>query len=113
RPQADARVQVHGPVPAPDVAPADVEKAARGELEMLTRLAVRAGGPELLVCLQAAAIADRRHRRLVHGHEHVLTRAAAVTELGDSHAAEEPQGAQRPLALVAILAAEWRARLEL
>ena len=78
-----------------------------------SRLALGSGRAQLLIGLEPAAVADRRHRRLVDRDEHVLARAAAVTQLGDSDPAEQPERAQRALALVAILAAERRARLEL
>ena len=78
-----------------------------------SRLALGSGRAQLLVGLEPAAVADRRHRRFVDRDQHVLARAAAVPQLGDADAPEQAERAQRALALVAILAAERRARLEL
>src|SRR5436190_15055659 len=110
---ADAGVEIDGAVAPADVAPADVEEAARRELELLARVPFGPGRPQLLIGLEAAAVTDRRHRRLIHRDQHVLARVAAVTELGDPHPPEQAERAQGALALVTILAAERRTRPEL
>ena len=75
--EAHPREQVDGAILAPQVAPADLEEPPRREVQALD--ALPAVGPlahETPAALDAAAVAERRGRRLFDRHEHVVRRSS-------------------------------------
>ncbi len=80
---------------------------------LILGLTVWSGRTRFGVRLETATVPNRRRRRLLDGHQHVVLGAAAVRQLGDLHPAEEAERAQPPPALELILQADRLARLEL
>ncbi len=112
RPQAGTREQVNRSVLAPQVVPADLEGAARRELEVLLRLAAWPGRPQPRAALDASAVRDGGRRRFLDLNEHVAPGLRFVLQLGDTDAAKQTERAQALLALDARRIAEWLARLQ-
>ena len=93
------RIEVDGSVLAPEISPAEFEKAARSEFRGLDRLE-----------LDAAAVPERGRRRLLDRHQHVARGLATMLQLGDRHAAEQAELRKAPLAFVDLREPERLAR---
>ena len=113
RVERDAREEVQRAVLAEHVAPADLEERARRDVEPLGRDAALGRRDDDAADLDAAAVADRRRRRLLDRDQQIARRLAAVAQLGDARAAEQAERGQPPLALVDRAEAERIAGLDL
>ena len=98
RAQTDAGEQVHRAILAEQIAPADFEKRAGRDLQLLGRDAAGGLRPDPRAGLQPASVSDRRRGRLLDRDHDVTGGLDAVSELGDAGAPEQPERGQAALA---------------
>ena len=97
--QRHAREQGDRAVLAPEVAPADVEEAARRHVELLRRGGAVGALPQPPPHFQTAAIRHRGGIGLLDFDEHVVGGVPGARQLADADTAEQPERGQAPLAL--------------
>jgi hypothetical protein len=110
--QAEARIEIDGPILPEEISPPDLEEPARRQLEPPLCRAPGASH-EAFGQLETAAIADRGRWRLLDGDQHVTAIRRAVRDFGDADPAEQSEGAEAPPRLEQIVEPERFTRPEL